>query len=86
MKVQALRAAKYPTSVLRMKFNEFDVDNDGFLDFKEFHQLLLSLEVDITYQGSEMLFVSLDRDMNGNLEFDEFVQFWSNDPLTLVPV
>lgn len=86
MKVKALRASKYPTFVLRMKFNNADKDGDGYLSFKEFHALLESLNVDITYQGSEMLFVSLDRGMNGNLEFEEFQRFWTDDPLTLIPV
>lgn len=85
-KVKKIREEKFPQHVLKQKFNDFDTDGDGLLDFKEFHQLLLSLEVDITFQGAEMLFVSLDRDMAGGLEFEEFEKFWSNDPLTMVPV
>lgn len=88
MKVKALRAANYPTFVIRRKFNQFDKDGDGYIDFKEFHDLLVSLDVNITYQGSEMIFVSLDREMDGKLSFEEFERFWSDDPLTLglIPV
>jgi Ca2+-binding EF-hand superfamily protein len=86
IRVQKLRQEVFPPRVLKKKFAEFDSDDDGQLDFKEFHELLLSLGVEITYQGSEMIFVSLDRDMQGGLDYDEFSKFWSTDPLTMIPV
>ena len=85
-KVKKLRQEKFPTSALKKKFKEFDERGDGALDFKEFHKLLQSLNVDITYQGAEMIYVSLDRDMQGGLSFEEFERFWGSDPLTLIPV
>ncbi len=85
-KVKQIRQEHYPERVLKQKFNEFDANSDGVLGFKEFHELLLSLDVDITFQGAEMIFVSLDRDMEGGLSFEEFERFWSDDPLTIIPV
>jgi len=85
-KVKEIRQQTFPPRVLKEKFNSFDSNSDGFLDFKEFHELLLSLDVNITFQGAEMVFVSLDRDMQGGLSYEEFELFWSNDPLTMIPV
>ena len=85
-KVKEIRQQTFPPRVLKEKFNSFDSNGDGFLDFKEFHELLLSLDVNITFQGAEMVFVSLDRDMQGGLSYEEFELFWSNDPLTMIPV
>mmetsp|Transcript_10821 Transcript_10821/g.13694 ORF Transcript_10821/g.13694 Transcript_10821/m.13694 type:complete len:246 (+) Transcript_10821:128-865(+) len=85
-KVKKIRQEVFPPRVLKEKFNSFDTNGDGHLDFKEFHELLLSLDVDITFQGAEMIFVSLDRDMQGGLSYEEFEKFWSEDPLTMIPV
>jgi len=85
-KVKQLRDEVYPEKVLKQKFETFDKNKDGKLQFEEFYQLLSSLNVEISYQGAELIFVSLDRDMEGGLSFEEFKAFWGNDPLTLVPV
>ena len=85
-KIKVIRAAKYPNFLLKKKFKRFDGNGDGNLSFEEFRDLLKSLEVDITYQGAEMLFVSLDRDFNGDLSFEEFQRVWTDEELTLVPV
>mmetsp|Transcript_1337 Transcript_1337/g.1645 ORF Transcript_1337/g.1645 Transcript_1337/m.1645 type:complete len:102 (+) Transcript_1337:689-994(+) len=85
-KVKALREEVYPERTLKAKFNKFDEDGDGTINFKEFYEMMKDLDVDISYQGSEMLFVSLDRNLDGHLDFAEFLSLWSKDPLTLTPV
>ena len=85
-KAKQLRAEQFPKRTLRKKFNEVDGDKDGEIKVKEFYELLSTLGVDISYQGAEMIFMSLDRNMNGNINFDEFEKFWSSeDPLTMIP-
>lgn len=66
-KVKQLRAEVYPERVIKQKFESFDANKDGKLQFNEFYQLLSSLDVEISYQGAELIFVSLDRDMEGEL-------------------
>lgn len=81
-----MREQNFPERVLKRKFNSFDKDSDGKIVFKEFHLLLQSLQVEATYQESEMIYVSLDRDMDGGLTYEEFERFWVGDPLASVPV
>ena len=81
-----IREQNFPKHALKRKFNDFDSDKDGKLEFKEFHNLLMSLEVQATFQEAEMIYVSLDRDMNGGLCYEEFERFWLGDPLASVHV
>jgi len=62
---------------LRETFNHFDLDGNGRMDTKELANLLTSLGGDDAADGLDAAIAALDSDGNGTIEFDEFVEWWT---------
>jgi Ca2+-binding EF-hand superfamily protein len=77
-KIRALRIKAYPKEVIKDKFNSFDTNKSGSLSFKEFYNLLNSLDVDIDYRDAEMIFVRIDKSLGDGISFEEFKAFWND--------
>lgn len=77
-KIRALRTKAYPKETIKDKFNSFDTNKSGSLSFKEFYNLLNSLDVDIDYRDAEMIFVRVDKSLGDGISFEEFIAFWSD--------
>lgn len=77
-KIRALRIKAYPEATIKDKFNSFDTNKSGSLNFKEFYKLLNSLDIDINYHDAEMIFVGIDKSLGDGISFEEFKAFWNN--------
>jgi len=51
-----------------------DDDNSKRLDFYEFRKGIHDYGVDLELNTIQVLFVQLDRDKSGNIDFDEFLR------------
>jgi len=66
------------TPELHEAFNHFDADGNGRIDKKEFAQLMLGLDDQITDEEIEIGFSIIDRDGNGTIDFEEFETWWED--------
>ena len=57
-------------------FNFFDKDNDGKISYKEFKILLVKLSKEYQDKDVDELFKSLDLDIDGYINIDEFINLW----------
>eukprot|EP00924_Labyrinthula_sp_SR-Ha-C_P006739 snap_masked-scaffold_29-processed-gene-3.6-mRNA-1 protein AED:0.33 eAED:0.33 QI:0/-1/0/1/-1/1/1/0/173 len=57
---------------LRQSFANFDSNNNGFIDKNELKELLKSFNLEFTEERFEELFLKLDTDKNGQVDFKEF--------------
>ena len=57
-------------------FNFFDKDNDGKISYKEFKGLLVKLSKEYKEKDVDELFKSLDIDVDGYINIDEFINLW----------
>jgi Ca2+-binding EF-hand superfamily protein len=73
---------------LKRKFEkcleEYDTDNNGVLDKKEFAELLRGLGVNPTEARVREAFEMIDTDQSGSVNFKEFKEWWSKDSVTYV--
>lgn len=60
-------------------FQEMDSDNSGDISVKELRRHLDKLGLSILHQDSEALISSMDKDKNGKVDKNEFMQFLSAD-------
>merc|ERR1740139_1788683 len=63
-------------SRLRSKFASYNKDGDKFLDFNELSRLLLKGNPSMTDEELRICFHSVDKNHDGKISFDEFVD-WS---------
>ena len=59
-------------------FKKYDIDGNDKIEFEEFHKLLQDMNIDLSIQEAEVMYMSLDKDMSHGLPFEEFQKFWSN--------
>ena len=57
-------------------FIAMDVDRDGVLSRREFSRALKRLGVGVSEQEVHMLFAQLDKNMNGSIEYEEFLDMF----------
>lgn len=57
-------------------FKFFDSDNNGFIDEKEFEQLMKIIEPRARTEEIEKGFNIVDEDGDGFIDFAEFLQWW----------
>ena len=62
---------KYSRSEIKHLFATFDTDGNGYLDFKEFSQLLKSYS-QISESNYRFIFNLIDNDRNGKIDYKEF--------------
>ena len=58
-------------------FEHFDRDANGIIDVNEFRQILTTLDPDIGADEIDMGLTIVDANGNGMIEFDEFINWWS---------
>jgi Ca2+-binding EF-hand superfamily protein len=62
---------------LRGRFEEYDDDGDGRIDFAEFVELLDELGDELSREEALLAFEGIDMDGNGAVTFEEFVKWWT---------
>ena len=63
---------------MHQKFNEYDTDNSGKINKREFLQLACSLGLQLTKKERDKVFASLDEDGSGLVTFEEFFPWFSS--------
>ena len=74
--MKELRIKSFSKREINAKFKKYDEDDNGQLDFDEFHKLLIDLNIDINRNEAETLFLRADRDVLYGIDFEEFSRFW----------
>ena len=64
---------------LREAFDYNDRDNDGRIQVDEFSAMLDELEADMSAKEIEIGFKDIDTNDDGLVDFDEFVDWWTED-------
>ena len=62
---------------LRESFQYNDPNGDGKIDFGEFLQMLIDLEANVDREEARIGFDEIDIDNDHAIEFDEFIEWWS---------
>jgi Ca2+-binding EF-hand superfamily protein len=62
---------------LRESFQYNDPNGDGKIDFGEFLQMLIDLEANVDREEARIGFDEIDLDNDHAIEFDEFIEWWS---------
>ena len=61
---------------LKGVFDRFDEDQNGTIDRDEFAQFLAAIGKQMSSDQVATGFAQIDRDGSGQIEFDEFVDWW----------
>uniref|UniRef100_A0A7S3A2R0 EF-hand domain-containing protein n=1 Tax=Rhodosorus marinus TaxID=101924 RepID=A0A7S3A2R0_9RHOD len=61
----------------RKAFRSFDKDSNGFLDVKELHHVLNMLDSKYSDEEVGRVFIEMDKDGDGRVDYTEFVKFLS---------
>mmetsp|Transcript_29207 Transcript_29207/g.82414 ORF Transcript_29207/g.82414 Transcript_29207/m.82414 type:complete len:390 (-) Transcript_29207:354-1523(-) len=59
-------------------FNRFDLNEDGALEASEFEKMMSDLEFSVSKEETEAIVETLDTKKTGQVEFDEFVNWYLN--------
>lgn len=60
---------KHPERTIKRKFNAIAGDN-GVVEMKDFRSLLQELDIDVNLREAEMIFVSMDKDLDLGISFE----------------
>mmetsp|Transcript_13668 Transcript_13668/g.18474 ORF Transcript_13668/g.18474 Transcript_13668/m.18474 type:complete len:178 (-) Transcript_13668:169-702(-) len=71
----------YSLEDIKLGFQRLDRNADGFLSFAELREILLKGNKEFTEKQLRLLWRGVDQDKDGNVEFDEFVDFIYGKPL-----
>ncbi len=63
---------------IREIFSHFDRDSSGSIDIAEFDALLRALDAQVNDEETKTGLEALDANKNGKIDFDEFVEWWSD--------
>jgi len=69
---------------IKTKFDEFDVDQTGFLDGKELPSLLKSLGLELSKPELDSAMLILDTNGSGKIEYSEFKDWLQGRELNFV--
>merc|ERR1711998_773947 len=64
---------------LKQEFDAYDEDRSGYIDVKELKELLEKLGVELSEEELEQAFKELDSDGSGEIEFFEFVEWFTSE-------
>merc|ERR1712216_558349 len=64
---------------LKQEFDAYDEDRSGYIDVKELRELLHKLGESLTEDELEQAFKELDQDGSGEIEFFEFVEWFTSE-------
>mmetsp|Transcript_43197 Transcript_43197/g.134325 ORF Transcript_43197/g.134325 Transcript_43197/m.134325 type:complete len:183 (+) Transcript_43197:67-615(+) len=77
----AANKSVYSMEDVKRGFQRLDRDDDGFLSFTELREMLLRGNPEFSEKQLRLLWRGVDKDRDGNVEFDEFVDFIFGKPL-----
>ncbi|MEM7277456.1 MAG: EF-hand domain-containing protein [Pseudomonadota bacterium] len=60
----------------RKQFQFFDEDNNGYISFDEFEELLNTITSNVSTSQAAEGFSMVDTDSDGRVSFDEFITWW----------
>merc|ERR1712188_48365 len=64
---------------LKQEFDAYDEDRSGYIDVKELRELLHKLGEELSEEELEQAFKELDADGSGEIEFFEFVEWFTSE-------
>merc|ERR1711959_271874 len=64
---------------LKQEFDAYDEDRSGYIDVKELRELLNKLGEELSEEELEQAFKELDADGSGEIEFFEFVEWFTSE-------
>ncbi|CAD7925551.1 unnamed protein product [Amoebophrya sp. A120] len=64
---------------LKQEFDMYDEDSSGFIDLDELRELLQKLGEDLSEEELHQAFKELDQDCSGEIEFFEFVEWFTTE-------
>merc|ERR1711862_530881 len=64
---------------LKQEFDAYDDDHSGYIDVKELKELLEKLGEELSEGELDQAFRELDRDGSGEIEFFEFVEWFTSE-------
>eukprot|EP00656_Telonema_subtile_P020946 TRINITY_DN2199_c0_g2_i4.p1 TRINITY_DN2199_c0_g2~~TRINITY_DN2199_c0_g2_i4.p1 ORF type:complete len:599 (-),score=156.63 TRINITY_DN2199_c0_g2_i4:261-2057(-) len=67
------------TSDLRSMFDQIDVDGSGTIDEQEMAQLATNIGFPLSEMELQAAMYRMDKDRNGQVEFDDFVAWWNSE-------
>ena len=79
-KFKNIRNKKFSERQVKNMFAKYDKDDSNRLEFEEFQLLMKDLDIKLTVQESELMYLSIDTDMKHGITLDEFQEFWLNSP------
>ena len=74
----AIKSASFDEATIRRKFEAADKDKNGTLDSAELAVICADLGCHLTRNELEAALVVLDKDGNGAISFDEFIEWYSD--------
>ncbi len=63
---------------IRAEFDICDLDKDGHIDLDEFYNFIRRLTPEASDEEIEIGFLEIDTHRSGQIEFDEFVDWWED--------
>jgi hypothetical protein len=76
-KMMKIRNQNFPDKKIKQMFGNYDKNDNDRIEFDEFKRMLEDLKLQLNYQEAEVLYLSIDKDMNHGLTLAEFQTFWS---------
>merc|ERR1712139_19133 len=70
---------------LKQEFDAYDADLSGYIDAKELKELLEKLGEELSEEELSQAFQELDQDGSGEIEFFEFVEWFTSEDRSLGP-
>mmetsp|Transcript_66801 Transcript_66801/g.150855 ORF Transcript_66801/g.150855 Transcript_66801/m.150855 type:complete len:212 (-) Transcript_66801:134-769(-) len=74
------KASVYTAQDIKLAFQDLDKNGDGFLSYDELRVILVKGNPDFSEKQLRVLWRALDKDRDGNVEFDEFVNYVYGKP------
>lgn len=79
MKLSKLKSSMKDKGGLKKAFSKYDVDASGGLSSTEFANLAKDLGSELKHAELEAAILTMDKDRNGVIDFDEFMGWWTTD-------
>ena len=76
-KMTKIRNQNFSDKKIKQMFGNYDKNENDRIEFDEFKRMLEDLKLALTMQEAEVLYLSIDKDMNHGLTLEEFQKFWS---------
>ena len=76
-KITKIRKQNFSDKKIKEMFENYDKNENGTIEFDEFKMMLGDLNLELSMQEAEVLYLSIDKDMNHGLKLEEFQKFWS---------